>query len=65
MVFLIHTELFTDSADFDEKVILILILEKKEWESVDWTGVAQDRVKWRALVKMVMNTGFHRRWRHL
>jgi len=60
-----NNELFTASADFDEKVILKLILEKKEWESVDWTDLALDRVKWRAFVKMVMNVGFHRRWRHL
>jgi hypothetical protein len=59
-----NTELFTASADFDE-VILKLLLEKTEWESVDWTDLAQDRVKWRALVKTVMNVGFHRRWIHL
>jgi len=60
-----NNELFTASADFDEKMILKLILEKKECESVDWTDLAQDRVKWWALVKTVMNIGFHRRWRHL
>jgi hypothetical protein len=25
------------------------------WGGVDWTGLAQDRDKWRALVKVVMN----------
>jgi hypothetical protein len=60
-----NNELFTASADFDEKVILQLILENKEWDSVDWTDLAQDRVKWRVLVKTVMNIRFHRRWRHL
>jgi hypothetical protein len=25
------------------------------WGGVDWIGLAQDRVKWRALVKGVMN----------
>jgi hypothetical protein len=26
-----------------------------EWEGIDWIGLAQDRDKWRALVKVVMN----------
>jgi hypothetical protein len=26
-----------------------------EWGGVDWTDVAQDRDKWRALVNVVMN----------
>jgi hypothetical protein len=27
------------------------------WGGVDWIGLAQDRVKWRALVNAVMNLG--------
>jgi hypothetical protein len=26
-----------------------------EWGGVDWIGLAQDRVRWRALMKAVMN----------
>jgi hypothetical protein len=60
-----NNEIFTASADFDEKMILKFILEKKEWECVGWTDMAQDRVKWWALVKKVTNIGFRRSWRHI
>jgi hypothetical protein len=30
-------------------------LEEIRWEVLDWIHMAQDRVKWRAFVKMVMN----------
>jgi CRISPR/Cas system-associated protein Cas7 (RAMP superfamily) len=30
-------------------------LEKVGWSDVDWIGLAQDRNRWRALVKAVMN----------
>jgi hypothetical protein len=30
------------------------------WDGVDWIGLAQDRDKWRTLVKAVMNFWFHK-----
>jgi hypothetical protein len=30
------------------------------WGDVDWIGVAQDRIGWRALVKSVLGLGFHK-----
>jgi hypothetical protein len=30
-------------------------LGETDWGGVDWTGLAQDRNKWRALVNAVMN----------
>jgi hypothetical protein len=27
------------------------------WDGMDWTGLAQDRDQWRALLKPVMNLG--------
>jgi hypothetical protein len=30
-------------------------LGEVEWGGVDWTGLAQDRNKWRALVNSVLN----------
>jgi hypothetical protein len=32
------------------------------WEVVDWIHLGQDRDQWQALVKTVMNFGFHKRW---
>jgi hypothetical protein len=32
-----------------------LDLGEKKWGGMDWIGLAQDRDKWRALVKAVMN----------
>jgi hypothetical protein len=34
---------------------IMLILEEIGCDGVDWTGLAQDRDKWRALVNAVMN----------
>jgi hypothetical protein len=30
------------------------------WGGVDWIDLAQDRVKWKALVNVVMKLGFHK-----
>jgi hypothetical protein len=30
---------------------------------VDWIHLAQDRAQWQALVKIVMNFGFHKIWK--
>jgi hypothetical protein len=30
------------------------------WEGVDWINLAQNRDKWRSLVKAVLNFGFHK-----
>jgi len=32
------------------------------WESVDWIHLAQDRDQWWALVNMIMNLCFCKRW---
>jgi hypothetical protein len=32
-------------------------LNEIEWEGVDWIDLAQDREKWRGLVKMVIGLG--------
>jgi hypothetical protein len=37
------------------KKILELIFRKSVWESVTWTDMAEDRYKWRAVVKEVMS----------
>jgi hypothetical protein len=29
-------------------------------DGLDWIGLAQDRYRWRALVKAIMNLGFHK-----
>jgi hypothetical protein len=33
-------------------------LREKGWNGMDWIGLAQDRYKWRALVKAIMNLWF-------
>ena len=38
----------------DRRIISISIL-KKEWEGVQWSGLAGDRVKWQYFVNKVMN----------
>jgi hypothetical protein len=30
------------------------------WDVVDWTGLAQNRNKWEALVNAIMNLRFHK-----
>jgi hypothetical protein len=35
-------------------------LGKVGWGDVDWIGLAQDRDKWRAVVKAVLTSGFHK-----
>jgi hypothetical protein len=35
--------------------IIRIDLGKIEWDGVDWTGPAEDRNTWRALVNVVMN----------
>jgi hypothetical protein len=32
-----------------------MYLQDTEWEGVDWTNLAQDRDRWRAVVNAVMN----------
>jgi hypothetical protein len=34
-------------------------LRELGWGDVDWIGVAQDGNRWRALVNLVLNLGFH------
>jgi hypothetical protein len=31
------------------------------WRGVDWILLAEDRDQWQAIVKLVMNLGFHKR----
>jgi hypothetical protein len=35
-------------------------LREMGWYGMDWIHLAQDRDKWKALVNMVMNLGFHK-----
>jgi len=37
------------------KKILELIFRKSVWESVNWTDMAEDRDKWRAVLNVVMS----------
>jgi hypothetical protein len=30
------------------------------WGDVDWIGLAQDKIRWRALMNSVRNFGFHK-----
>jgi hypothetical protein len=39
----------------DGRIILEGIIQKYEWEGVDWVHLAQDRDQWRAVVNTVMN----------
>jgi hypothetical protein len=34
-----------------------MALVEVEWGDVDWTGLAQDRDRWRTLMNSVMNLG--------
>jgi hypothetical protein len=34
---------------------IMMDLEEVGWDSVDWIGLAQDRDKWRALAKTIIN----------
>lgn len=35
-------------------------LTQTEWEDVDWSNLALDMDKWRALVNAALNLGFHK-----
>jgi hypothetical protein len=35
-------------------------LKEIGWDGMEWIDLAQDRGRWRALVDMVMNFGFHK-----
>jgi hypothetical protein len=35
--------------------IILMDLREKDWGSMNWIDLAQDRDQWRALVNMVMN----------
>jgi len=38
-------------------------LKKIQWEVLNFTNLAQDRTKWRAVVKLLLYTfGFHKTW---
>jgi hypothetical protein len=38
-----------------DSTVLHLFLKEMMWESVDWVNLAQDMIKWRAVVNTVMN----------
>jgi hypothetical protein len=46
-----------DDLDAGGRLILKWILR---WGGMDWIDLAQNRDQWRALVKTVMNFGFHK-----
>jgi hypothetical protein len=35
-------------------------LREVGWCDLNWIGLAQDRIRWRALVNSVLNFGFHK-----
>jgi hypothetical protein len=39
---------------------IIMDLVEVGWGDMDWIGLAQDEDRWRALVKSVLNLGFHK-----
>jgi hypothetical protein len=39
----------------DGRLIFKMNLKEKRWEAVDWIDLAQDRDRWRAVVKTVMS----------
>jgi hypothetical protein len=40
---------------FVDKGIILKLISKKHYESVDWIKLAQNRVQWRTVVNTVMN----------
>jgi hypothetical protein len=48
-----------EDADVDGRIILIWIFRNWDLGSMDWIELTQDKDRWRALVNMVINFGFH------
>jgi hypothetical protein len=44
---------YLENLDVDERTILKRIFNKKEWGSMDWDDLGQDRERWRELVNFI------------